>query len=206
MADIDEYQPQTGRVLRDNDSVENFADLFGDSFIGLRALVTQAYTEANIKNGLEYYVRISYPLNNEIAGGQSRKIHFQTGAKQVLVKLRRFEYVGEELQIQIFSSPTGVTGGTAVVINNWNAVSPVATTVTCKRDVTTVTNGAPLESSPEYFFGAVNAPARNLVSSPEERERVIPANSEFLVVITNNNGASARCQYLLDWYEGDTDF
>lgn len=205
-ANIDSMFPQNGRALRDNNQAVNFADLFADSFNGLRALVTQPYTEANIKRGLEYYIRVAYPLADPIPGGATRKLYFKLGAKPVLVKLRDFEYVGEELQIELFSGPSGVTGGTAQTPNNWNGVNPVASTVEFRKGVTTTDDGTPLEAEPEYFFGSALAFNRDANSIPLGRERVLPAGGEFIVAITNNNAQDARCQYFLDWFEGETDF
>lgn len=173
---------------------------------GVEAFIVQPYSESNVKRGLEFYFRAAYPTADPIVGATPRKILFQTGSKSVLVKLRVFEYVGEELQIELFANPTGVTGGTAVTPSNWNRINPQASTVTVTKDVATTTDGTTFESQPEYFFGASTQPSRDVASIPQGRERVLPPNTDFLVVITNNDGeASARCQYFLDWYEGEPD-
>lgn len=197
--------PRTGRMIKEDGEAVNEADVLANVIVGDNAFVVQPYTEVNVKRGLEYYVRVAYPLGNEIPGGESRRIFFQTTTKPVLVKLRDFEYVGEELQIEIFIGPSGVTGGSNVTINNWNGVNPVPTTASCIRDVTTTDDGTPIESEPEYFFGGALAFNRDSNSIPQGRERVLPANSDFLVVITNNSTGAARCQYFLDWYEGSAD-
>lgn len=179
------------------------------AFVGLRALTVQPYTEANVKNGVQFYARAVWPAADAIPTGTSRKIWFKTNAKPVLVKLRDFQFVAEEMNLRIFRTPTGVTLGTDLVIHNYNAVNPVATTVQAKKNVTTVTDGVEIDGSdPEYFFGATTAGNRSQVSIPQGRERVLPANSEFLVVISNlstGGGSAARCSYYLDWYEGGSD-
>ena len=203
--DIKTMFPNSGRAVLEDNSQVNFADLFKLCFDGVRALVVQPYSEANVKRGLQFYTRIAYPTADPIAGGTTRKIYFKLGAKPILVKLREFEYIGEELQIQIFANPTGVTGGTPRTPANWNRQDPQPTTVQILKDVTTTDDGTPLDDEPEYFFGSQSQPNRDLNSIPQGRERVIPAGGEFIVAITNNNGQNARCQYFLDWYEGDTD-
>jgi hypothetical protein len=35
--------------------------------------------------------------------------------------------------------------------------------------------------------------------------RILPANTEFAVVITNTGAGNARVQYFLDFYEGEPD-
>lgn len=177
------------------------------AFTGLRAITVQPYTEANVKNGLQYNIRAVWPLSDTIASGTSRKVWFKTNSKPVIVKLREFQYIAEELRIELFASPTGVSGGTDLVVHNYNGVSPVATTVQAKKNVTITSNGTPFDhSDPEYFFGGAVDPQRQATSSiPVGRERILPANSEFAVVITNTGASSARVQYFLDFFEGGTD-
>lgn len=201
--------PRTGRMIKEDGEAVNEADVLANVIGGDNAFVVQPFTEANVKRGLQYYIRTAWasdPVSNGvIPGGASRKLHFVIGAKQILVKLRIFEYSGEELKIEIFSNPVGVTGGDNLPVINWNAVNPVASTVTVTENVSTTSDGTPFAGKPEYFFGAANANQRDTLSIPEGRERVIPPNSEFLVIITNTNGQDARAQYFLDWYEGPTD-
>lgn len=201
---INQQAPKSGRMIREDNTLINEADLWGDAFSGFAGMVVQPFTEANIKRGVQYYLRVAYPTADPIAGGTSRKLLFTTGAKPVLVKLRVFEYIGEELSISLFSAPTVTDNGDPITISNWNVVNPVATTVSARKDVTTSDDGAQIGDI-EYFFGSQQQNSRDVHSIPEGRERVIPANGEFLVVIENTNGQDARCQYFLDWYEGGTD-
>ena len=176
------------------------------SFTGLRALTVQNYAEANVKRGLQYNLRAAWPLGDEIPAAGVRKIWFKTTAKSVLVKLRELQFVAEELKLQLFRAPTGVTAGTDLSIHNYNGVSPVTTTVLAKKNVTTVTNGTEFDAGdPEYVMGSAVAPQRGVSTALQGRERVLPANTEFLVVITNTGTSPARVQYFLDWYEGASD-
>lgn len=176
------------------------------AFTGLRALTTQPYTEANVKNGLQFFVRAAWPLADSIAVSTTRKLWFKTGSKVVIAKLRDFQYVAEELRIRLFQGPTGVTGGTDLRINNYNGVGPVATTVQAKKNVTTSMDGTAFgDQDDEYFFGASAQGQRTTASIPQGRERILPANTEFIVAIDNTGTGVARAQYYLDWYEGDPD-
>ena len=177
------------------------------AFSGFRAITVQPYTEANVKNGVQYNIRAVWPLLDLIPTGTARKVWFKTTTKPVLAKLRQFQYLAEEMKIELFSGPTGVTGGTTLIVHNYNGVSPVATTVQAKKNVTTTTNGTQFDhDDPEHFFGGANDPQRqNVDSIPLGRERVLPANTEFLVVITNTGTGNARAQYFLDFYEGQAD-
>lgn len=174
------------------------------AFTGRRAITVQPYTEANVKNGVQYYLRASWPLTNEILTGTTRKLWFRTGSKQVLVKLREFQYIAEEMRISLFVNPVTVTGGTTLTINNYNGVSPVAPTSQALQGVTTVSDGTPL-ADPEYFFGSQSAPQRVAGAVLQGRERVLPPNTEFIVAISNTGSGAARAEYFLDFYEGGTD-
>jgi hypothetical protein len=180
-------------------------------FEGSRAITVQPYTEANVKNGVEYYLRAAWPESDPIATGTTRKLYFQTGAKKVIVKLRDLHYVGEELAIRLYANPVGVSGGTALAIHNFNNVNPVATSVIdARKNVTTVSDGVEIDGGdPEYLYGASSASQRSQLAIPVGRERIIPANSGFIVAITNTasggGAAAARVQYFLDWFEGEPD-
>lgn len=173
-------------------------------FEGLRAITTQPYTEANVKNGLQFYLRASWPLLDPIAPGTTRKLWFKTGSKPVIIKLRDFQYLAEEMSITLTANPTGVSGGTALTISNYNGINPVATTAQAKKGVTTISDGSPLGAT-EYFFGNNAAPQRTAAAIPQGRERILPPDTEFIVAITNGGTGNARAEYFLDWYEGDPD-
>lgn len=203
LAGVTGYTTYKVMIWRTDDPLSIFPD---GAFTGLRALTTQPYTEANVKNGVQYNLRAVWPMADTIGAGTSRKLFFQTTTKPVIVKLRELQYLAEELRIELFQSPTGVTGGTPLAIHNYNGVNPVATTVSATKNVTTVTNGTQFDTTdPEYFFGSANAPQRQTGSIPQGRERVLPANSTFLVMISNTGTGEARVQYFLDWYEGGAD-
>lgn len=176
---------------------------FSDSRIidGNKAITVQPFTELNIKNGVQYYIRTAWPLGATIPSGGTRNIYFGIGAKTVLTKLRIFDYIGEELALRIYANPT-VSGGTPLTISNWNLKAPVATTVTATKDVTVSDTGT-LSGEPEYFFGGGAQGQRVASSIPEGYERVVPPNSSFLIQIENTSSSVARAQYFLTWYEGE---
>lgn len=190
-------------IWRGDDSASGFPS---GAFTGLRALTIQPYTEANVKNGLQFYARAVWPLADEIATLTSRKLWFKTNAKPVIVKLRELQFMAEELKIQLFIGPTGVSGGTDITIHNYNGVLPIATTVQAKKNVTITNNGTEFDAGdPEHFFGSATQPQRNVAVALQGRERIIPANTEFAIVFTNTGTGNARVQYLLDFFEGGTD-
>ncbi|WP_417764680.1 hypothetical protein [Shewanella chilikensis] len=181
---------------------KHIANLFSGLISGLRAINVQSYNESNVKLGLQYYLKANWPTGDVIANGTPRNVIFQTGSKPVIVKTRIVSYVGEEFQLEIFVNPT-FTGGATKVVGNYNTVNPVPTTVTVLKDATITNDGTPLDDEPDYYYGATTG-NRNAKAIPDGRERIIPANSTFMVKVSSNVG-SGRFSYFLDWYEGEPD-
>ena len=175
------------------------------AFTGLRAMTIQGYIEANIKNGLQYYIRKSYPLGDAIAAGAEKKILVRTTSKKMIAKSRVVNSIGEEFSIEVFEGPTVSSDGTPFDVSNFNRVNPVPTTVSAFIEPTVTSNGTPFDEEPEYYFGSSATGQRVANSLPEGRERVLPENTDYLIVITNNGSNPGRLSYFLDWYEGDPD-
>jgi hypothetical protein len=186
---------------------ESTGTLPGGLFAGNAAMVVQPYAEINAKRGLQFYARAAWPLADPIAAGATRKLYFQTGSKKVIIKYREAESFAEELEIRLFASPTGVSGGTDLTIHNYNSVSPTITTVlAAKKNVVTVSDGTPFDDNdPECYFGASGAGGRSTQTSAPNIDRILPANAEFITTIKNTGSTSARAVYYLTWYEGDPD-
>lgn len=175
-------------------------------FTGLAAMTVQPYTEANVKNGLQFYIRAVWNKATPIPAGQTRKIWVSTGSSPIIVKSRVVEFDAEEVRLDIFAGPTGVTGGTEINPRNYNRINPVAAVSQAKKNVTTTTDGTPFDpDDPEHFFGSSNSPQRTPGAILQGRERILPANAEFIVAITNTGTSDARFQYFLDYYQGGTD-
>ena len=167
---------------------------------GLEATPTQNYTEINSKKGEQQYIQLALALT----AGTTTKIAFTTGSKPVLIKQRDFTARGEQVSIQIFKAPTGVTGGTPVTVQNFNDRNPVTGSVVVTSGVTTTTNGVSW-GDPQTLYGVNQQSQRvgQIISSGAER--VLAANKTYLIVITNGTGDST-CEYFLSFREGDTDY
>lgn len=185
----------------------NLMQLIKYILTGRRAMTVAFYPEQNVKNGLQYYTRVVYPLLDPIVSGQSKSIIFKTNSKKVLVKVRIVHYSAEELKLELFANPTfDDQTGTPITPDNYNGVNPVTTTVQVYKDSTVSADGTPLDNSdPEHYFGSNSTGQRNGTSIPEGRERVLPENGLYHVKLTNTGTGSARVQYFLDWYEGEPD-
>lgn len=173
------------------------------AFSGLRAMTTQSYIEANVKYGLQFYLQHSLPQLPATTGAY--KLLFTTGAKQVLIKGREMYGIGELISIQLYKQPTAPTpGGTLIAVQNFNDVSPVATTVTIRGGVTTTSDGTPW-GDPQRLFGQSAAGQRAGSGLSPGGDRILKANSTYLVIFRNTGSGTADIDYFLTWFEGQSD-
>lgn len=175
-----------------------------ETFQGLRARTVQSYNEANIKNGLQYYLGVNWPTADPILNGEvnARNVIFVTGDTTVIIKARIVSYIGEEFKIELFALPT-YSGGTPISIGNYNARNPIPTTVTAIKDAIVTDDGIGFEGEADYYFGGT-AGNRDSLAIPDGRERVLSKNTAYHVKITSVEG-TGRFAYYIDWYEGGTD-
>lgn len=175
------------------------------AFVGLRAMTTQGYNEANVKNGLQFYLQYSLP---QLAANTAHKILFTTGAKRVLVKSRELYALGQFVSLQIYKQPTAPTpGGVVVPIQNYNDVNPVASTCQVRGGVTTTSDGTPWGDA-QRLFGAATVGQRTGSGLTPGGDRELKENSSYLVVVRNTDSggsSTADADYSLSWYEGTPD-
>lgn len=187
-------------IWRDDESVETFPP---GAFSGLRALTAQSYTEANVKNGVQFYIQHNLP--QLVATTGVYKLLFTTGAKPVLIKGREMYGIGETFSLQVYKQPTAPTpGGTLLTVQNYNDVGPVASTVTVRGGVATTADGTPW-GDPQRLFGQSAAGQRAGSGLAPGGDRVLKPNSSYLVVFRNTGSGAADIDYFLTWYEGGTD-
>lgn len=187
-------------IWRDDESVEVEPP---GLYSGLRAVTSQGYTEANVKNGVQFYLMHNVPQLAASTGVY--KLLFTTGAKRVLIKSREMYGIGETLSIQLYKQPTAPTpGGTLLAVQNFNDVAPVATTVTVRGGVTTTADGTAW-GDPQRLFGQNAAGQRTGSGLAPGGDRVLKENSTYLVVFRNTGSGTGDIDYFLTWYEGGTD-
>jgi len=182
---------------------------------GGRAVNVQFYSESNIKKGLQFYIRKSFPLVDAVRGlgplasGESAYILFKTGSKKVIFKSRIVSYIGEEFSLEIFSNPIVLAGneGDQVAPSNFNTVNPQQTTVQVFKnvDLTGGSEGSAIDDEPEYYFGGTATGQRVGNSIPEGSERILNKDVVFLIKITNTGGGTGRFSYFGEWFEGEPD-
>lgn len=174
-------------------------------FRGIRAITSQGFAEANVKNGTQFYTHWAYPLANPIAAGASVYFLFTTGTTPVIFMNRIVSAYGEEFQHEIFVGPTVTDPGTALTPGNYGGAAAVASTVTISRDATVSADGTASDDEPEYYFGSGAAPQRSTSAFQEGIQRRLGLSTTYAVKITNNGSSSGRFQWYGTWHEGEID-
>lgn len=179
-----------------------FNDWFGLMTQGQKAVVFQNYTEANVKNGLQYFLR---HLFTNVAVGATVTVKFQTGAKPVIIKSREVSFSGSSrVDYQALEGGT-YTGGTAVSIRNENLVSPVPTTVSVTHSGTIGAAGTVFRDKTIFGSGSTSGGGSRIGTDVLGRETILKPNTLYYVRLTNVSGSTAEIQFELSWYEGTPD-
>lgn len=178
-------------------------DYWSKAFTGLRALVVQNYTEANVKNGLQFEMSGN---NDAVAAGGNVDIVFTVGSKPVIVKERIVAFTGTKITAQVFEAPT-VTGGTGttVVVYNLNRISPAATTVSALLGQTVTNNGTKVGADTVAYGGSGVGQSVVSTFAAQGAERILKPNTKYLLRITNGDAAAQKIAVYATWYEGTPD-
>lgn len=163
-----------------------------------RAITTQPFVEANVKNGTQFSISHEFL---DVAQAATVNIVFSTGSMDVLVKGRSIQTSRDNVLYEVFRAPT-VSGGTAIPVSNYNEVDPVAATASLVYAATISSAGTLIDHQPIY--GAVDS--GNRVSGFTQTsgiERRLAKNAKYLVRFTNRSTTAAvNIHYGLTWYEG----
>lgn len=170
-----------------------------EAYLGTRALITQSYVETNTKLGTQFYLRTSAT----IAAGATWYLGFKTGAVPVLIKARDCYALAESLVITLFKGST-YTGGTPIVVQNYNDIAPATTTVVAADGVTPSVNGTQWGGS-EHIYGSNSVAQRTGSGLPPGGDRVLAPNKAYMVALQNNGSGSVSADYFLTWFEGQPD-
>jgi len=171
---------------------------------GGRALNVQTYTESNTKFGTQFYFQTTQA---SVAGGATYNMVFTTGAKPVLIKQRTLYTNGTNFSLQLFKTPTGVSGGTAIAVQNYNDINPVATTVSVLGGATVTGNGTAWGDKAHIWNASANGQGQQSGSGlPPGADRILGPSKSYLIQLINNDLVNAApFDYFLTWFEGQPD-
>lgn len=176
-------------------------DKWDKAFRGLRALVTQSYTEANVKSGLQFEASV---YNATVAAGTNFDIEFQTGTKPVIIKDRQVAFTGAGITINVYEAPT-TSAGTAGTVYNLNRRNPIAATASYKTAPTVTAAGTQVGATTYGLGGTGAGPSSVSAFVTPGVERVLKPSTKYLLRITNNDAAAQRIAAYITWYEGTPD-
>lgn len=178
-----------------------FDDWFQAMTEGSKAFVIQNYIEANVKNGLQFYLRALY---ENVTVGSTVYLKFQTGAKPVVIKSREVSFIGASKLDYVAVEGGSYTGGTPFTPGNENRINPVATTVTLALGGTG-TPGTEFRRKRMYGSGSETGNSSRIGTDVLGRETILKANTLHYVAMTNVAGVTGEIQLELSWYEGTPD-
>ena len=166
---------------------------------GTRAMTTQSYNEANVKNGVQHEGSTLLTL----AGSASNDTIFLTGALPVSLKGRFISYTGDGVQGDIFEAPT-YTGGIDTPYQNANAINPVVGLAKILVGPAVTVDGV-LKFAPAYSIGNQSNQGKGSSASVLGEERILKPNTAYLLRLTSLDTASQQVSSFLTWYEGELD-
>jgi hypothetical protein len=171
------------------------------AYAGLRAQCVQTYTEANVKNGVQYEVSVNVA---SLGVGAHQDTIFITGSRPVLIKNRIVQFNGVSLLTRVFRAPT-YTGGSVVPYYNLDDISPVAGAVQIIGGATVTGTGTEF-GAPTYSIGSTDVGNSSLSTfSTQGIERRLRPNTTYLQRITNDSPEAQRVTGYLTWYDGGSD-
>ena len=168
-------------------------------FTGKRAMITQSYTEANSKLGVEHEGSTKYTAG---ALGVNNTF-FVTGALPVALKGRVIGFTGDGVTAEIFTGAT-YTGGSSAPYQNASDINPVAGLSQIIVGATVATEGT-LAFAPDHLIGNTSNQGKGSTGAVDGREKLLKANTIYLFRITSLDSSGQDIASLLTWYEGELD-
>ena len=168
-------------------------------FSGTRALITQSYTEANSKLGVEHEGSTLFTA----PGNGVNDTFFVTGALPVSLKGRVIGFTGNGVKAEIFSGATYI-GGAPVAYQNASDINPVAG---LSQIIVggTVAAGGNLVFAPDYLIGNTSNQGKGSTGAVVGREKLLKPNTIYLFRLTSLDASAQDITSLLTWYEGELD-
>lgn len=171
---------------------------------GLRALTVQNYTEANVKNGVQYQVSA---YTAELAVGANIDYVVVTGSKPIAVKGRAQQWDGVGIRLETYFNPE-YTGGTTLPYYNFNLMNPVAGEAQIIVGMTLSGIGTKCAADKTLLgsSGTGNSVLSSTSSDTPGIETILAPNSKYLfrTVGLHTTGVQ-RVAGFTTWYEGGLD-
>lgn len=169
--------------------------------VGLRAFTVQFYTEANVKQGLQYEYSTD---NSTLAAGGVQRLLFVTGSKPAIIKSRQLSFTLTKITTRVYKNPT-YTGGAPATIYNLNDINPQPSTVTILTGAN-ITDPGEEFGAPNYIYGAAGiGNSESGTFTAQGIERVLAPNTAYVLELENSGSGEHAISAYLTWYEGTPD-
>ena len=157
-------------------------------FSGTRAITSQSYTEANVKNGLQFELSM---YNATLAASGNLDILITTGSLPLIIKAKEVSFSGAGVTSSLYEG--GVySAGSAISIYNFNRINPSTSTITAVSSPTITTLGTQV-SSPGVSIGSTGQGSITFGSyGTTGTERILLPNTKYLARTTNNDSSVAK--------------
>lgn len=198
----DTSEPVTVQIVFDSRTAGGLDER---SYGGNVAINMQNFVESNIKNGTQWEVQFG---SDTVGAGQSICIIFTTGSEKALIKSVIPTFLGDSTNGAWYRAPT-FTGATSTPFYNPNDDFQAPKEITLQTGVTgqglTVSNYGAQVSPLFQFIGdqASSVNQRTPTTSVRGFERVLRANSVYLLRLQNTTDAAIKMRLYATWYEGD---
>lgn len=176
-------------------------------FIGIRAMTTQNYVEANVKNGVQWEVST---LNTAFPTSAQPPVDYVvlTGAKPIAIKGRVFTCTGLGLTTTIYADPV-YTGGVNVPYFNLNFRNPaVGLAQIIGGPTLAVSSVGTQKSTPRHLVGSSQPGVSALATHGQEivgLENILAPNTAYLFRTASLDTEVQIVSSYNTWYEGDLD-
>lgn len=180
--------------------IDYLVNWFTGMATGVRAVITQSYTEANSKNGTQ---QEGSTLLIAVTGGASNNTIFLTGNLPVILKGRVIGYSGDGVTAEIYTGAT-YTGGSPAVYQNASDINPVAGLSQIIVGAT-ITDVGVLAFAPDHLIGNTSIQGKGSTGSVIGREKILKPNTTYLFRITSLDSSAQNISSLLTWFEGPLD-
>jgi len=168
-------------------------------YTGLKALTTQPFIEANVKNGSQWEVSFE---NNSVAAGTSVDAVMTTGNQYVLIKSRQISFTGSEIEASVYKNPS-FTGGSTLPIYNLNTSFSVSPLAAIKAGVNVSSIGTEVAAKSHAYGADTNVNQTSGSYSVTGLERVLQPNTAYLLRILNQSSITVKIAGYITFYEGE---
>lgn len=195
--DIDTIDPESGRLLKEDNSFVNVADVFHNALDPLEGFAV--YNE--IQHAIHKGEAFGYSSYGTLTNGASLIFLGRVGAKQVHFDGLDIDLSSGGVLVELIESPTVSATGTLLAARRKNrAIGSSASNAMLIYAGATITGGTVIfDSKPPLVPG--HGHSVNSAKSSIEEGWVLKQNTDYAIRVTNQSGASITYNTSFGWHE-----